>query len=259
MNWWGKLLGGAFGFMLGGPLGAMMGAAMGHSFDRGLDNIGLEGPSVGNTERVQTAFFATTFLVMGHIAKSDGRVSHDELNTARRVMADMRLNELQRKTAMKLFGDGKAADFPLDDILEQFRVECHRRSNLIRMFIEIQLAAAYADGNVHAAERAILERICAGLRFPRMAFSALEARYRAHGKSQAKQVVSSLEEAYAVLSVTPDTPDAEVTKAYRRLMSQHHPDKLVAQGLPEEMMKIATDKTHEIKEAYKQVKRERGL
>jgi len=58
--------------------------------------------------------------------------------------------------------------------------------------------------------------------------------------------------------VDPKASDAEVKKAYRRLMSQNHPDKLVARGLPEEMMKVATEKTQEIKAAYEQVKAARG-
>ena len=65
---------------------------------------------------------------------------------------------------------------------------------------------------------------------------------------------STLKAAYQVLGVAETASDAEVKKAYRRLMNQHHPDKLVAKGLPEEMMKLATEKTQEIKNAYEQIK-----
>ena len=51
--------------------------------------------------------------------------------------------------------------------------------------------------------------------------------------------------------------DADVKKAYRRLMNQHHPDKLVSKGLPEEMMKLANEKTQQIKEAYERIKKSR--
>ena len=69
----------------------------------------------------------------------------------------------------------------------------------------------------------------------------------------------SLHDAYAVLGVEKDASDAEVKRAYRRLRSQHHPDKLVSKGLPEEMMKVATQKTYEIRQAYERVREARGL
>ncbi|OQX47943.1 MAG: molecular chaperone DjlA, partial [Candidatus Sedimenticola endophacoides] len=68
-----------------------------------------------------------------------------------------------------------------------------------------------------------------------------------------------LDDAYAILNVSADATDAEVKRAYRRLLSQHHPDKLVAKGLPDEMMKVAAQKTHEIRQAYERVKEARGL
>jgi len=78
MSWWGKALGGAFGFMLGGPLGALLGIAFGHNFDKGLGSVlGDESLGRGDQERVQAAFFTATFSVMGHIAKADGKVTRD--------------------------------------------------------------------------------------------------------------------------------------------------------------------------------------
>ena len=144
MSWWGKIIGGTFGFMAGGPLGALLGAALGHQFDSGLKQFDALPP--GETERTQTAFFAASFSVMGHVAKADGHVSRDEIELARQVMSQMQLNEQQRRLAINLFNEGKAADFPLDAVLAQLRQECHRRATLLQMFLEIQLHAAYADG-----------------------------------------------------------------------------------------------------------------
>ena len=67
----------------------------------------------------------------------------------------------------------------------------------------------------------------------------------------------SLEDAYAVLEISRDSNDREIKKAYRRMMSRPHPDKLVARGLPEEMMKLATKKTQEIQTAYELIKKSR--
>ena len=159
MSWWGKALGGAFGFMIGGPLGALMGIAFGHSFDRGLGKLDEHDFGV-DQERIQASFFTATFSVMGYIAKADGRVSPEEIQLAEAVMSRLGLNSEMRASAKKLFNEGKAADFPIDDVMDQFRREVHRRTTLIQMFLEIQLQAAYADGVMHDAERDALRNIC---------------------------------------------------------------------------------------------------
>lgn len=257
MSWWGKLVGGAFGFMLGGPLGALIGAAIGHNFDSGLKMQTRWEP--GDQERVQTAFFTATFSVMGHIAKADGHVSKDEINNAQQVMASMELDDEMRKVAIKLFQQGKARDFPLDNILEQFRRECHRRQNLIRLFIEIQLQAAYADGSMHPKERTLLQHICRQLGISPDEFDVLAGAAgaeRNYGGAAGRKTMS-LDDAYAMLEIPSNSSDKEIKRAYRRMMSRHHPDKLVAKGLPEEMMKLATEKTQEIQAAYELIKNSR--
>ncbi|RME35037.1 MAG: co-chaperone DjlA [Gammaproteobacteria bacterium] len=260
MSWWGKIIGGAFGYMLGGPLGALLGAAIGHNLDRGMERqgeAGAFGGAPGERERVQTAFFTATFSVMGHLAKADGRVTEDEIETARRIMGQMDLDPGQRRAAIGLFRQGKQPGFPLDQVLDQFRAECGRRANLMRLFLEIQLTAAYADGVLHPAERALLEHICRRLRFPPREFQRLEALVRAARTGDTTGTDTgrpSLAEAYAILGVSPDAPLSEVRRAYRRLLSQHHPDKLVSKGLPEEMMRLAAQKTHQIRQAWETIR-----
>ena len=256
MAWWGKIIGGAFGFMLGGPLGALLGAALGHNFDRGItltDEMG--GLAYGDQERVQAAFFAATFSIMGHIAKADGKVTPAEIANAEAIMARMQLDKSQRDAAIKLFNEGKADDFPLDDVLAQFRRECHRRFNLIQMFLEIQISTALADQKLHAAEKNILYTIADGLGFSRDQLDHLF--HLAGGGAAPKTAKAALTEAYEILGVSASASDADIKKAYRRLMNQHHPDKLVSKGLPEEMMKLATEKTQQIKEAYELIKQSR--
>lgn len=263
MSWWGKIIGGTVGFMIGGPLGGLLGVALGHQADK--NSIRSSGSPSGDTERVQTAFFTATFSVMGHIAKADGRVSEDEIVMARHVMRSMALNPLMETMAKRLFSAGKQADFPLDDVLDQLRTECHRRRTLLQMFVEIQFAAAYADGVLHREERRILMYICEQLGFSRQDFERLEEMIRAEqhfgrsGRRSTSTTTFNLKDAYAILKISPDVSDSEVKKAYRRLMNQHHPDKLVAKGLPEEMMKLAAQKTHEIRSAYERIREARGF
>lgn len=264
MSWWGKMVGGAFGFMLGGPMGALLGAALGHNFDKGIDSFSIPGVGhVGDQERVQTAFFTATFSIMGHIAKADGRVTPDEIALAHHIFNQMQLTPEQRKAAMALFNEGKDPDFPLDDVLEQFRTECHRRSTLIKMFVEIQLNAAFADGSMHPNEREVINKIAKALGISKFVMQQLEALVQAQTRHQAGgapvRSSNSLQEAYEILGVTKNDEHKTITRAYRKLMNQHHPDKLVSKGLPEEMMKLASEKTHEIRTAYETVKNARGF
>ena len=260
MSWWGKVVGGTFGFMLGGPIGALLGATLGNYFDTGLDSAGSgEFLGRGSTERVQTAFFTTTFSVMGYIAKSDGHVSRSEVELAERVMQQMRLSPRQREVAVDLFNQGKQDGFPLLQVLAQFRQEAARRKTLLQMFLEIVIATAFADGKLDAAERNLLQTIAAQLGFaPRQLDQLLG---RISGQAQFAQTESSeqqLRAAYKLLGVGENTSDAELKKAYRRQMNQHHPDKLVAKGLPDEMMDIATRKAQEIKAAYELIRANRS-
>lgn len=268
MSWWGKIIGGAFGFALGGPLGAALGAAIGHQFDNGLKRAAEYDPRIGTggfhgAERTQAAFFTAVFSVMGHLAKADGRVSEDEIATARAVMDQMQLSDEQRRVAIRLFNEGKQAGFALDEVLAQLRQEAGRQRTLMLMFVEILVHGAYADGQVHQAERALLQRVCAGVGVHAAELAQIEAmvqaqyRYAAGGGGGAHRADTSrpaLSDAYDMLGVTAQSSDAEVKQAYRRLMNRHHPDKLVGKGMPEEMIKLATQKSQEIKAAYEAIR-----
>ena len=280
MNWWGKLLGGGFGFLIGGPIGALIGAALGHNFDSGLKMLQLEDDEAqredmqpGAQERVQAAFFTATFATMGYISKADGKVTADEIAVAESVMSQMQLSEEQRKVAIDLFQQGKEPDYDLKAVVEQFRIECRRRTNLMRMFVEIQLHAVYADGRLHPAEEKVLEELCEYLKFPKFMLRQMEILVRA-GRASAsngsgsqnrsgssvnsRSSALSVAEAYELLDVEKSADKTEVKRAYRKMMSQHHPDKLVAKGLPPEMIKLATEKTQHIRAAYDLIKESRG-
>ncbi|MDT8398713.1 MAG: co-chaperone DjlA [Pseudomonadales bacterium] len=260
MSWWGKVIGGTFGFMLGGPLGAVMGAALGHNFDRGLNMGGPRRIGGGaNVEKIQSVFFTATFSMMGYLAKADGQVSADEISAARHIMRQMRLSPEQEKVAIKLFNQGKQPGFPAEDILQQFRLECHRRRNLIQMFLEILVVTAFADGDLHQTEDGILRNAALTLGFSSTEFNNLLSRIRAQAhfqktRQQSKNDAMSVADAYQLLGLKQNASAEEVKKAYRRQMNQHHPDKLVSKGLPQEMMEIANQKSQDIRSAYELIR-----
>lgn len=267
MSWAGKIIGGLLGLVVFGPLGMILGVLIGHQFD-----VGLSRSSQGwdlrtgfaDPRRIRESFFRTTFLVMGHIAKADGRVSEGEIRAARSVMHQMRLPPEHVREAINLFTHGKQRNFPLDQALQDFRRTCHHRDDLCRAFVEIQVQAALAADSLNAAERDVLWRVCQALGITRVQLAQIEALVRLqqglHRGARARSgSLTPLVDSYKVLGVEAQASDAEIKKAYRRLINQHHPDKLVARGLPESMMEVAEEKTRQIRGAYERIKEARGM
>ncbi len=254
--WYGKLIGALVGYAIGRLPGSMIGAFIGHLFDVERTQGGIH-----SARTVQQLFFRDTFQFMGHIAKADGRVSEQEIRAARSVMAQFRLAEADVQRAIALFTEGKAADFPVNERLRELARILGGRIDLRLMFVQIQLQTALLGGGLNPASRAILSRICAALRISEQQFAQMESMLRMHAgaASGARSGASSLSESYQVLGVGKTATDAEVTKAYRRLMNQNHPDKLVAKGLPESMMKAAEEKTRSIRAAYEVICEARGI
>ncbi|WP_271273114.1 co-chaperone DjlA [Aliamphritea hakodatensis] len=255
------VIGGLIGLMSGGLFGLLLGGAIGVALSKGLKNL------LGNALNPQDAFFKATFSVMGKLAKADGRVSQEEIQYARDVMNRMGLSSERQKQAIELFTRGKDEHFDIADVLRPLSALIRYRVPLKLMFVEIQLQAAMADGQVSEAELAIIREVCALLHMSQAEMAALMARmqsqfsyqqhsYQSHQHGSVSQA-TLLKEAYGVLGVSEDVSDAELKKAYRRLMSQHHPDKLVAKGLPEEMMQLAKEKTQEIQSAYDRIRQAR--
>ena len=266
MVWQGKALGALIGVVAAGPVGALFGTFIGHLFDVQAENV-LGDSSDDNAPpaspaQVQEAFFRATFQAMGHLAKADGRVSEDEIRAARAMMSEFRLGEREVQLAIDLFTQGKARDFPLEPLVRELRRVCRQRPDLCRMFVQIQLQTALWGGSLNPAGREVLARICAALGVSAYEVVQMEALLRmqqASYRPEARPAVDRVAQAYEVLGVARTASDAEVTKAYRRLMNQNHPDKLVAKGLPESMMKVAEEKTRQIRAAYELLRDARGM
>lgn len=265
----GKLIGGLLGFFSAGIVGLTIGVAIGHFFDRGVGqalgfNYGAE------RARLQQLFFETTFTVMGHIAKADGRISESEIEQAEVLMARLGLSPDHRREAIELFKQGAAAEFQLEPVISRFINEGGRQQNLPLMLLEFLFAIALADGQLHPAEQDILSRIAGYLGIGSRQFEQLMAMLQAQqqfyggqyqdsggGQYGRPSAESELESAYKALGVSASDSDRDIKKAYRKLMSQHHPDKLIAQGVPEDMIRMATEKSQEIQAAYDLIKRSR--
>jgi len=276
-GWYGKIIGAILGYVIGrGLLGAVVGLVLGHQFDvasRRNRGGAAAGQGAAGPAELRRAFFEATFQVMGHVAKSDGRVTEQEIGAARDAMRRFSLSEADRLRAVECFTTGKQADFPLESTLESLRQRVGNQPDLCRLFVQIQLEASIQGNGLGERPRAVFQRICRSLGVSQLEFASLEAMLRMHagnygygpggrpaqGPGFGTRPNARLADAYEVLGVATSAADAEVTKAFRRLMSQNHPDKLVAQGLPESMITAAHERTQRILEAYELVKTHRGI
>ncbi|KJQ88760.1 MULTISPECIES: co-chaperone DjlA [Vibrio] len=283
MHIFGKILGAFFGLLLGGPFGLLFGLFIGHQFDkaRRLSQAGFstggfgKGPSQAQR---QEEFFKAAFAVMGHVAKAKGQVTKEEIQLATAMMDRMNLHGEQRRAAQDAFREGKESDFPLEDVLVRVKISTAGRFDLLQFFLELQISAAFADGAIHPSERNVLHKIARGLGFSseqlerrlQMQEAAFrfqhqggfhgqqQGQYQSSGWQQASQA-DQLADAYKILDVSPEADGKTVKQAYRKLMNEHHPDKLMAKGLPPEMMNVAKEKSQEIQNAYDLIKKVKGF
>ncbi len=285
MHIFGKILGAFFGLLLGGPVGLLFGLFIGHQFDkaRRLSQAGFstggfgQGPSQAQR---QEEFFKAAFAVMGHVAKAKGQVTKEEIQLATAMMDRMNLHGGQRRAAQDAFREGKESDFPLEDVLARVKISTAGRFDLLQFFLELQISAAFADGEVHPSERNVLHKIAQALGFSSKQLESRlkmqEAAYRFqhqggfNGQHQGQYQSSGsgwqrasqadhLADAYNILGVAADADSKTVKRAYRKLMNEHHPDKLMAKGLPPEMMNVAKEKSQEIQNAYDLIKKVKGF
>ncbi|WP_339339952.1 co-chaperone DjlA [uncultured Oceanicoccus sp.] len=262
----GKIIGGFIGLSSAGFFGAIIGVLAGHFFDKGIAQaMGFDYGA--DRAKLQRLFFETTFKIMGHLAKVDGRISEEEIQQAEALMAQLGLTAEHRKEAIALFKLGSQNDFQLEPVIASFIANGGRRHNLPILLLEFLFSIAMADGEMHQAEKEILSKTAGYLGIGSRQFEQLLAmlmaqqnfaggQYQQQGQRQTS--ANELDKAYKALGVSSADSDRDIKKAYRKLMSQHHPDKLVAQGVPEAMMKVATEKAQEIQAAYDLIKKARS-
>ena len=258
---WGLIIGAGIGVIKGGFAGLLIGALAGHVVDRWITY--LRSALTGNN-----AFSQALFTTLGHLAKADGHVTEAEIAVTEVLFNRMSLSKANRKRAIGWFNAGKDQQLDLQQVLKPFNELARFQPNLKRVFLEILIDVALADGALSQAEQRIMVRVTQILGLPTAVLQALlqmrvgprgTAGAGAGGGARGARPPSrdQLADAYRVLGVEPSATDAEVKKAYRKLMSRYHPDKLVSQGLPEEMQSIAKEKAQAISAAYDRIEKSR--
>ncbi len=268
---WGKVVGGLLGFLIGksaggigGLFGLLLGLYFGHQVDKTKARIFGQGGFRAKLD--QAVIFHAIFSVMGNVAKAKGQVTQSEIELASSIMDQMRLQGESRKRAQDAFREGKSADFPLENVLRRVKQASYGRPDLLQIFIEMQIQAAFADGSVDPKEREVLLTIASVFGFSK---AQLDQRLsmqggannfnQAGGQNSPFVQAEKIKNAYLILGLEENAEPQTIKRAYRKLMNEHHPDKLAASGLPSEMMEMAKQKAQEIQAAYELLKKEKAI
>ena len=263
---YGKLVAGALGFLLMGPVGLAGGLLAGHFFDRGIQrSLHLADPTY--QAQLRQVFFETCFQLLGRLAKADGRVHEAEIEHTEEVMRHLEVSPEQRQEAIALFRKGADPSLDIDAVLANFNDVCQQQRPVQHTLLVFLISLALADHVLDQAEIETLEYIA-----PRLGVNVGELRHlvrmmqaqqsfqqgsQREGAPRAQVTVDEMTEAYLALGVDPDCSDRDLKRAYRKRMSENHPDKLIARGVPEQMIKLATERSQEIQAAYDLLKNSR--
>ena len=255
-----KLIGVIAGYYFFGFFGALFGLFVGSFFDR-MRAYGSGGVNPLQNALRQAVFIETVFISMGKLAKADGHVSQDEIDHVEQFMQKLGMTAEHRQQAIELFKKGAAPAFDIAPTYQRFMAVCGHTKNLKEVLLVYLIVMALADGYFHPAEGALLTDIAARLGYDQAALKNMMDMVlnQSHFSGGAITTADALEDAYKALGVTGDSSDAEIKRAYRRLMSQYHPDKLIGQGMPEDMIAMATEQAKEIQLAHDLIKKHRNI
>lgn len=269
MRIWGKLIGFVIGLVVTRDFGgALIGLVIGHLvFDSGfLSGLTHTGGKDGYVEPL--------FAVMGALAKSDGRISEAEVATAEKLMARLELDALWRRRAIDAFNRGKAPGFNLAQALVDLRAWCLPRRSSVMPFLDMLCDMALADGPLTDDKLQVLKRVAFSLRISEIQLVALLAMKGfswnagprngdwAHAGAYSQQGYRAAPrnngpDPYAVLGVARDADERTIKRAYRKLISEYHPDRLG--NMPEDLRRRAEQRASEINAAWERIQSERGF
>lgn len=277
MGWFGKILGGTIGLVtMGGPLGAIAGAAIGHhlfdkqprsvrqrQFPRGggagggasggasarTGSAGASGgPGQDRMEERQAAFFLALFSMLGKLAKADGKVTREEGEAVVSFLDRMGVTGRQRAFAIRVFNEAKDSRYSVEEFARQFAEITRNQQDLRSSLMDMLYETALANRELHPREEEMINSIASILGIPATELRAIRDRH-----------LGGADFAFSVLGLTPEATDDEIRRIYRQLVQEYHPDRIIAQGMPQEFVEYAGERFKEIQRAWETIRKERGL
>jgi len=242
MSIWGKVVGGAAGFALGGPLGALLGAVAGHVYDASKRPTA----ETGADPTKQIGFTIAVIALGAKLAKADGVVTEDEIRAFRRVF---KVAPEEMKNVARIFNLARKSVDGYEPYARQVAGMFADNPVVLEELLDCLFYIAQADGTVTEEEEVYLQNVARIFGFSDADFARVRAEH----------IGADAADPYAVLGIDHGMDDDGVKSAYRKLVREHHPDTLIAQGMPEEFIEVANDKLAAINAAYDKVAAQRGL
>lgn len=265
--------------MIYGPAGSVFGILIGNIFDIGLHNA-LHTPQwhhyrQSSTE-IKNMFMPALFKILGHIAKTDGFITQSDIKSARRVMREMRLYGANKRRAMQYYNEGKNDNFKLENQLQLIKKLCYYNHDLLLLFSQTQYRAA-KENIISPGKQDKLNSVYILLGFKPMFpdrintkdyyhqtnanknHSSNKHKYQSRDQTSAQNKYKKNQTDYEILGIKNGERADVVKKAYRKMMSKIHPDKLIARGASKAEIDKATEQAQIVRAAYERIKKYRGF
>lgn len=256
MSIWGKVIGGVAGFAVGGPLGALIGAVAGHAVDKIREEVhdfeqvthrgGESGEGLGAATK-QVAFSVAVIVLSAKMAKADGVVTRAEIDAFKRTF---RIPPNEMANVARIFDQAKRDASGFEPYALQIGMLFRNEPQVLEELLAGLFHIARADGEVTPAELAFLRRVAEIFRLDRRSFERVRGVFAGASESA---------DPYQILGVARSASNSEIKAAYRKLIHENHPDKLIAQGMPQEFIDVANEKMAAINAAYDTIEKQRGL
>ncbi|MBL4640094.1 MAG: TerB family tellurite resistance protein [Kordiimonadaceae bacterium] len=242
MSIWGKIIGGTAGLALGGPIGALVGLSVGAAVDAGVSAVSNHDPE--NTKQI--TFTIGVIALSAKMAKADGQVTREEVDAFKMVF---RVPQAEMVNVGRVFDLARKHTAGFDAYARQIANLMKHNTQVLSDVLEALMFIAKSDGHVHPNELNFI-RAVAKIFF----YSVPEIDAFVHRHVGADQNCP-----YATLGVQPGIDDAGLKKAYRSLVRKNHPDHLIAQGVPSDLIAVATRRAAEINTAYDEIMKSREV
>jgi len=244
MSIWGKIIGGTAGFALGGPIGAILGVMAGNIFDKSKRKK-FNFNQVSNQQK-QHIFALSIIILSAKIAKSDGVVTNDEIEAFKEKF---KIPKSEFSQVSKIFNEAKKNTYGFKNIADQVGNLFSDNKLLLEELLNNLFYIAEADGTVSVNEINFLKSVASS-------FNLSENDFQRIFHSRLKNKDS---DPYKVLGVSREDSNENIRKRWITLSKEHHPDYLMAKGMPQEFIDQSNKELSSINLAYDKIKKIREI